>query len=296
MSYASFEKLMAAAAEHGSLADAAIALECEETGATPAQVLDRLSDTLAVMEAAVQRGLSEDLRSRSGLVGGAGRALAAAKPRLTDEAFVAALARGLAGAEVNACMGRVVAAPTGGASGVLPAVLLTAAERLGASRDAVVRALAAAGAVGGVIAARATLSGAAGGCQAETGAAAAMAAAAVVELAGGSPEQAGHAAAFALQGLLGLVCDPVGGLVEVPCVARNATAVAVALAAVEMALAGIEFPIPLDEVIGAMGQVGRSLPPSLRETALGGLAATPTARTLASRLDNGYRRARDEGE
>lgn len=296
MSYASFEKLMAAAAEHGSLADAAIALECEETGATPAQVLDRLSDTLAVMEAAVQRGLSEDLQSRSGLVGGAGRALAAAKPRLTDEAFVAALARGLAGAEVNACMGRVVAAPTGGASGVLPAVLLTAAERLGASRDAVVRALAAAGAVGGVIAARATLSGAAGGCQAETGAAAAMAAAAVVELAGGSPEQAGHAAAFALQGLLGLVCDPVGGLVEVPCVARNATAVAVALAAVEMALAGIEFPIPLDEVIGAMGQVGRSLPPSLRETALGGLAATPTARTLASRLDNGYRRARDEGE
>ncbi|MDI6711710.1 MAG: L-serine ammonia-lyase, iron-sulfur-dependent, subunit alpha, partial [Anaerosomatales bacterium] len=132
--------------------------------------------------------------------------------------------------------------------------------------------------------------------QAETGAAAAMAAAAVVELAGGTPAQAGHAAAFALQGLLGLVCDPVGGLVEVPCVARNATAVAVALAAVEMALAGLEFPIPLDEVVSAMGQVGRSLPPSLRETALGGLAATPTARALASKLDNGYRRARDEGE
>jgi len=296
VSYASFEKLMAAAAEHGSLADAAIALECEETGATPAQVLDRLSETLSVMEAAVQRGLSEDLQSRSGLVGGAGRRLAGATPRLAGEAFVAALARGLAGAEVNACMGRVVAAPTGGASGVLPAVLLTAAERLGPPREAVVRALAAAGAVGGVIAARATLSGAAGGCQAETGAAAAMAAAAVVELAGGTAEQAGHAAAFALQGLLGLVCDPVGGLVEVPCVARNATAVAVALAAVEMALAGIEFPIPLDEVVSAMGQVGRSLPPSLRETALGGLAATPTARALASKLDNGYRRARDEGE
>lgn len=296
MSYASFEKLLAAAAEHGSLADAALALECEETGARPEEVLDRLSDTLDVMEAAVQRGLSEALRSRSGLVGGDGRRLAGAKPRLTDEAFVAALARGLAGAEVNACMGRVVAAPTGGASGVLPAVLLTAAERLGAPRDGVVRALAAAGAVGGVVAARATLSGAAGGCQAETGAAAAMAAAAVVELAGGTPAQAGHAAAFALQGLLGLVCDPVGGLVEVPCVARNATAVAVALAAVEMALAGIEFPIPLDEVVDAMGQVGRSLPPSLRETALGGLAATPTARALASKLDNGYRRARDEGE
>jgi L-serine dehydratase len=296
MSYASFAELLAAADEHGSISAAAIALECEETGVDEAQVVARLSDALAVMETAVERGLGEELRSRSGLVGGSARALAASSPRVTDAAFVTALSRALAGAEVNACMGRVVAAPTGGASGVLPAVLLTAAERLGAPRERVVSALAAAGAVGGVIAARATLSGAAGGCQAETGAAAAMAAAAVVELAGGTPKQSGHAAAFALQGLLGLVCDPVGGLVEVPCVARNATAAAVALAAVEMALAGLAFPIPVDEVIDAMGQVGRSLPPSLRETALGGLAATPTARALASSLDSGYRPHRDEGE
>jgi L-serine dehydratase len=148
-----------------------------------------------------------------------------------------------------------------------------------------VLALVTAAAIGGVIAARATLSGAAGGCQAEIGSAAAMAAAAAVELAGGTPAQAGHAASFALQGLLGLVCDPVGGLVEVPCVARNATGTAVALAAVELALAGVTFPIPLDEVVDAMGHVGRSLPPSLRETARGGLAVSPTGRELGKRND-----------
>lgn len=181
-------------------------------------------------------------------------------------------------------MGRVVAAPTGGASGVLPAVLVPVARALGASHDDTVLALFAAAAVGGVIAARATLSGATGGCQAEIGSAAAMGAVAAVELAGGTPEQAGHAAAFALQGLLGLVCDPVGGLVEVPCVARNATGTAIALSSAEMALAGLCFPIPLDEVIDAMGHVGRSIPPSLRETALGGLAATPSGREFSARL------------
>jgi L-serine dehydratase len=135
-----------------------------------------------------------------------------------------------------------------------------------------------------VIAAKASLSGAASGCQAEIGSGAAMAAAAAVELAGGTPRQAGHAASLALQGLLGLVCDPVGGLVEVPCVVRNATAAGVALSAAQMALAGVEFPIPFDEVATAMGSVGRSLPPSLRETALGGLAVTPTGKRLASAL------------
>jgi L-serine dehydratase len=133
-----------------------------------------------------------------------------------------------------------------------------------------------------VIASRATLSGAIGGCQAEVGAGAAMAAAGAVQLAGGSPRASGHAASIALQGLLGLVCDPVGGLVEVPCVARNATGAAVAMAAVELALSGVEFPIPFDEVVDAMDSIGRSMPPSLRETALGGLAATPTAKARAA--------------
>ena len=179
-------------------------------------------------------------------------------------------------------MGRVVAAPTGGASGVLPGVLFTVAAGAGASRERLALALAAAGGIGSVIAAKASLSGATSGCQAEIGSGAAMAAAAAVELMGGTPQQSGHAASLALQGLLGLVCDPVGGLGEVPCVVRNATGTAVALAAAQMAIAGVVFPIPFDEVASCMGAVGRSLPPSLRETALGGLATTPTGKRLGA--------------
>jgi L-serine dehydratase len=202
---------------------------------------------------------------------------------IAGDTFSQVVAAALAVAEVNAAMGRIVAAPTGGASGVLPAVLITIAEKASVPREKVALALAAAGGVGGVIAAKASLSGAASGCQAEIGSGAAMAAAAAVELLGGTPEAAGHAASLALQGQMGLVCDPVGGLVEVPCVARNATGASVALAAAQMAMAGVEFPIPFDEVAVAMGAVGKSLPPSLRETALGGLAVTPTGRRLADK-------------
>lgn len=287
MAYASFSELLTAAEAHGSLGHAAIAREVEDSSLTDAQIVGRMADTLTVMEEAVERGLAETDLSRSGLTGGQAAGLHAAKPVLLGTELHAALAAALAVAEVNARMGRVVAAPTGGASGVLPAVLVTVSRTLGIPREATIEALFGAAAVGGVIAARATLSGASGGCQAEIGSAAAMAAAAAVELAGGTPEQAGHAAAFALQGLLGLVCDPVGGLVEIPCVARNATATAIALSSAEMALAGLRFPIPLDEVIDAMGHVGRSIPPSLRETALGGLAATPSGRELGSRLCRG---------
>jgi L-serine dehydratase len=280
MAYATFGDLLAAA-DDGSLGEAAIARETAETGADRESILSRLGEALSVMESSVALGLSGDARSRSGLTGGDARRVAEGAVGMAGGTFTAAVAGALAVAEVNAAMGRVVAAPTGGASGVLPGVLLATAERLGSPRERVVLALAGAGAVGGVIAARAALSGATAGCQAEIGAAAAMAAAAAVELADGTPAQAGHAASFALQGLLGLVCDPVGGLVEVPCVARNATATGVALAAAELALSGVEFPIPFDEVARAMGSVGRSLPPSLRETALGGLAVTPTGKKLA---------------
>jgi L-serine dehydratase len=194
------------------------------------------------------------------------------------------MAAALATGEVNASMGRIVAAPTGGASGVLPAVILVLADKLGADDDALIDALFCAAGVGGVIAARATLSGASGGCQAEIGSASAMAAAAAVQLSGGSPAQAGQAASLALQGQMGLVCDPIGGLVEVPCVFRNATGASVTLAAVQMALAGVEFPVPFDEVVDSMGWVGRSMPPSLRETAMGGLAITPCGREMAASL------------
>lgn len=282
MAYTTFADLAHAAASAGSLGAAALALETIESGLPQADVIARMDAELAVMEASIAAGLANSERSRSGFTGGdAARVLSG--PGLAGDAFRDTLAHALAVGETNSRMGRIVAAPTAGASGVVPAVLLAVARARSAPRDAMTSALFAAGAVGAVIAARATLSGAAGGCQAEVGAAAAMAAAAGAELAGAEPDTCGHAAALALQGLLGLVCDPVGGLVELPCVVRNATGSAVALAAIEMALAGVRFPIPFDEVVVAMGQVGRSLPPSLRETALGGLAATPTGRAMGER-------------
>jgi L-serine dehydratase len=282
MSYSNMADLIADAEVVGSLGEAVVARECDETGASRQTVLQRFLDSLDVMEASVATGLCGEAMSRSGLVGGDAKRVAEADHALAGDTLARAISAALAVAEVNASMGRIVAAPTGGASGVLPGVLLTVAEAVGADRERAALALAAAGGVGSVIAAKASLSGAASGCQAEIGAGAAMAAAAATELADGTPVQAGHAASLALQGLLGLVCDPVGGLVEVPCVARNATAAGVALAAAQMALSGVEFPIPFDEVAAAMGSVGRSLPPSLRETALGGLAVTPTGKRLAS--------------
>jgi L-serine dehydratase len=240
-----------------------------------------MAETLGVMREAVETGLGGSVKSRSGFVGGDAARVRESVRGPLGGTFAVTIAAALATGEVNAAMGRIVAAPTGGASGVLPAVLLSIGAEMGASEDQLIDALFAAAGIGGVVAARATLSGALGGCQAEIGSASAMAAAAAVELAGGTPEQAGHAASLALQGQMGLVCDPVGGLVEVPCVHRNATGAACALAATEMAMAGVEFPIPFDQVVDAMGWVGRSLPPSLRETALGGLAVTPAGRRMA---------------
>ena len=282
MAHASFQELLAASEETGTLGRAALACEVSESGLTGPELRARMGEALSVMRDAIETGLAGRAHSRSGFVGGDATRVLASKVGPIGGTFADVLAAALATGEVNASMGRIVAAPTGGASGVLPAVLLTVGSEYGASEDRLIDALFAAGGIGGVIASRATLSGAIGGCQAEIGAGAAMAAAAAVELAGGTPAQAGHAAALALQGQMGLVCDPVGGLVEIPCVFRNATGAAVALASAEMALAGVEFPIPFDEVVDAMGLVGRSLPPSLRETALGGLAVTPCGRRLAA--------------
>jgi L-serine dehydratase len=283
MAYASFEELLGASAENGSLGRAVLACEAAETEIDESLLRERMTETLGVMRDAIATGLSGSARSRSGFVGGDAKRVLASAERPVGGIFSDVLAAALATGEVNAAMGRIVAAPTGGASGVLPAVLLTVGAQYDADEGALVDALFAAAGIGGVIATRATLSGAIGGCQAEIGSGSAMAAAAAVQLAGGSPTQAGHAASLALQGQLGLVCDPVGGLVEVPCVFRNATGAAVALSAAQMALAGVEFPIPFDEVVDAMGLVGRSLPPSLRETALGGLATTPVGRNMAAR-------------
>lgn len=261
-----------------------LALETEATnqGRPVEEIRDALRRALHVMQGAVDRGMEGDLYSSSGLVGGdAAKLRTGPDGPLAGTAFRDVLARALAVQEVNAAMGVIVAAPTAGGAGVLPAVLTGLAAAQNIDEERVVDALATAGLIGAVVADRASLSGAEGGCQAETGAAAGMAAGAAVEMLGGTPAQVGHATALAQQGTLGLVCDPLGGLVELPCVFRNATGAAIALAAIEMALAGITFAIPADEVIDTMGEIGRSMDVRYRETAGGGLAATPTGRRLA---------------
>jgi L-serine dehydratase len=272
-----------AAEERGvRLCDVALEAEAKDQGRPVAEIREALHRALDVMRGAIERGLVGDLISNSGLVGGdAAKLRTGPAGPLAGTAFRDVLARALAVQEVNAAMGVIVAAPTAGGAGVLPAVLTGLAAPRNLPDDALVDALATAGLIGAVVAERASLSGAEGGCQAETGAAAGMAAGAATEMLGGTPRQAYHAVALAQQGTLGLVCDPLGGLVELPCVFRNATASAIALAAIEMALAGVTFAIPADEVIDTMGEIGRAMDVRYRETAGGGLAATPTGRRLA---------------
>ena len=225
-------------------------------------------------------------RSVSGLVGGDGLKMRRGESiggDFMDEVIVQAISM----AESNACMRRIVAAPTAGSCGVVPAVLLPLCEREHYTQHELLEALYVASGIGAVIAYRASISGAAGGCQAEIGTASAMAAGALVSLRGGTNEQIGHAVAMALKNLLGLVCDPVAGLVEVPCVKRNVIGAVNAISAADMALAGIESRIPVDEVIDAMGEVGRRMPVEFRETALGGLAATPTGKAVKERMPHG---------
>jgi len=265
-----------------SLARLALETEAKDQGRSVEDIRSALSRALDVMRGAVERGMTGDLFSASGLVGGdAAKLRTGPAGPLAGTPFRDVLARALAVQEVNAAMGVIVAAPTAGGAGVLPAVLTGLAQAGGLPDDAVIDALAVAGLIGAVIAERASLSGAEGGCQAETGAAAAMAAGAATEMLGGSPAQVGHATALAMQGTLGLVCDPLGGLVELPCVFRNATGSAIALTGIELAMAGVEFKIPVDEVIDVMGEIGSSMDVRYRETAGGGLAATPTGRRLA---------------
>ncbi|HJU89111.1 MAG TPA: L-serine ammonia-lyase, iron-sulfur-dependent, subunit alpha [Gemmatimonadaceae bacterium] len=265
-----------------TLARTALDAEAADQGRAVDDIREALRRALAVMVGAVGQGMTGELRSASGLVGGdAAKLRSGPAGPLSGTPFRDVLARALAVQEVNAAMGVIVAAPTAGGAGVLPAVLTGLASARGIDEEKLVDALATAGLIGAVVAERASLSGAEGGCQAETGAAAGMAAGAATEMLGGTPTQAGHAVALTMQGTLGLICDPLGGLVEIPCVFRNATGASMALAGIEMALAGITFPIPVDEVIDVMGEIGRSMDVRYRETAGGGLAATPTGRRLA---------------
>lgn len=271
-----------AEARKQTLAQVAIDQEARDQGRPAEEIRAVLARALVVMRSAIGDGLTGDLRSASGLVGGDAAKLMMGPPGpLAGTPFRDILSRALAVQEVNAAMGVIVAAPTAGGAGILPAVMTGLAKAKSVSEEKLVDGLATAGLIGAVIAERASLSGAEGGCQAETGAAAAMAAGAATEMLGGAPGQVGHAVALTMQGMLGLVCDPLGGLVELPCVFRNATGSAIALAGIEMAMAGITFAIPVDEVIDVMGEIGREMDVRYRETAGGGLAATPTGRRLA---------------
>lgn len=266
-----------------SLHQAMLEYESIKSGKTHGEIIDLMWANLRVMKESAYQGLNEALNIRGKIIGGQAKKLhqrsREALP-VCGQTMAQAVSFALSVTEVNASMGRIVAAPTAGSCGVIPGVLFSLAESHCVSEEQLVQGLLTSGAVGLVIAKNASLAGAEGGCQAEVGSASAMAAAAVVEIMGGSPEQALHAGAIALKNLLGLVCDPIAGLVEAPCSKRNAIGTANALVAAEMALAGIESVIPFDEVVIAMYQVGRSMPCSLRETAEGGLAATPTGQRI----------------
>ncbi len=259
--------------------------DCHAQGITPEQSWDKMALMLDTMKKSDEDYREED-RSHSGLVGGDGGKMARyaqGEKTLCGPFLSQVMAGALRMGECNACMKRIVAAPTAGACGVLPAVLLPYEKEFGSTHDQLVEALYVASGFGMIIASRASISGAEGGCQAEIGSAAAMAAPALVHLQGGSPEQMANACAMAVKNLLGLVCDPVGGLVEVPCVKRNVIGAMDALSAAQMALAGIEGRVPPDQVLDAMAEVGRSLPHTLRETGKGGLAATPFGQQYAPR-------------
>jgi L-serine dehydratase len=290
LEYDSVAALVREAEERGcAISEVVLADQAASLGLAPEKVLEEMGRNLAVMRKSVEAGSVETLKSRSGLSGGDGfrmaryAALGKAGP-LSGDFCGRAMARAIAIAECNASMGRIVAAPTAGSCGILPAAILTMEELCGAGERDLVMSLFTAGAIGLVIVREASIAGAEGGCQAECGSAAAMAAAALVELRGGTPAQAGDACAIAIKNQLGLVCDPVAGLVEVPCVKRNAGGVMCAIAAADMALAGMRSVIPVDEVISAMREVGDALPASLRETAQGGLAVTPTGLALKQRI------------
>ena len=257
--------------------------DCADSGVDEAASWAKMSELWRAMQA-TQADYAPARRSPSGLTGGAGALLEGPGSGLCSPFLRQVIAAALKAGECNACMRRVVAAPTAGASGVLPAVLIPLQKRDGFSDEAMVEALYVAAGFGQVIAQRASISGAEGGCQAEVGSASAMAAAALVQVKNGSGAQMAQACALALSNTLGLVCDPVGGLVEVPCVTRNVMGAVNAISCAEMALSGVSSPIPCDEVIDAMGAVGVALPSALRETGQGGLAATPTGRRLAEGL------------
>lgn len=261
--------------------------EINETETDRETILNRMRKHYRVMRESAEHCLDREVKSVGGIIGGDAKKLNAYSK--TDQSLCGptinkAMAMAFSTSELNAAMGRICAAPTAGSAGIIPAAILSASETLESTEDQIIHALFTASGIGKIIAQEATLSGAEGGCQAECGSAASMAAAAVVELAGGSAEQILHAAALALKTVMGLICDPIAGLVESPCALRNASGVINALTCADMAIAGVESVIPFDEVVEAMYKVGKSLPVEFRETALGGIAATETGKKIQKKI------------
>ena len=288
LNYQSVQELVDAAnAAKCTIGELTLREQAEEMGQDEIMLLRQMDKNFTVMEEAIAFGQRQEQTSMSGLTGGEGwKMLQYSKQGegVSGSFMTRAMSRALAVAGCNASMGKIVAAPTAGSCGILPACLVSLLEDRGVEREAVVMSMFTAGAFGMVIAQRASIAGAQGGCQAECGSAAGMAAAAMVEVMGGTPRQCADACAIAIVNQMGLVCDPVAGLVEIPCIKRNVADVMTAFSAADMALAGIRPYIPVDECIEAMREVGDALPTALKETAIGGLAGTPTGKALRERV------------
>ena len=267
-----------------SLPDVVLEYERHQRGRKDSETMDGLGRAWEVMKDAVQTGLRDDMKSRSGMINnGAKKVFNYPTPVLSKE-FQNLISRALAAKEVNSCMGRIVAAPTAGASGIMPGVLFTLQEIHNIPDKKILEAMLVSAGIALIMEQKASIAGAVGGCQAETGTAAAMAAGAIVYCLGGDIDQVFNAVAITVQCMLGLVCDPVAGLVEVPCVVRNASAAAIANSSAQIALASVSSVIPVDEVIEAMGEIGASMETRYKETALGGLAATKTGQAIAKKV------------
>ncbi len=287
-----------AEAQKKKISELCLADQAAAMGKGEEELLKRMEETFDVMVESTLRGQDPEMRSTSGLTGGEGckmmRYADASGGGLSGSFLAKAMARAMAVSNCNAAMGKIVAAPTAGSCGILPGCLVSMYEEQKASKRDIVLSMFTAGAFGMVVAEKASVAGAQGGCQAECGSAAGMAAAALVELRGGTPAQCADALGMAIANQLGLVCDPVAGLVEIPCIKRNAAGVMIAFSAADMALSGIDLKIPADECIDAMREVGESLPVSLKETARGGLASTPTGKRLREQVFGEKREAQDK--
>jgi len=267
-----------------SLPDSVLEYEIDQKGRSREEILSGITKAYEVMKDAVETGLREEMSSRSGMINNGAKKVFKNPLTVLSPEFQKLISRALAAKEVNSCMGRVVAAPTAGASGILPGTLVTLQDIHSLSDEQVVDGLLVGAGIALIIEEKASLAGAVGGCQAETGSAAAMASGAIVYCLGGNVDQVFNAVAITIQCMLGLVCDPVAGLVEVPCVVRNASAASIAFSSAQIALSDVSAVIPVDECVEAMGEIGSSMESRYKETAMGGLAATLTGQEISKKV------------